>query len=80
MYLKTRGIDPATHPVTDELERVKSYYAKIRAIEFPEKEKRMSLPARCRKRLESTTEATRSVPCPKVSAAFEACTVIMILD
>ncbi|CAK9783758.1 hypothetical protein CC85DRAFT_289578 [Cutaneotrichosporon oleaginosum] len=33
MYLKTRGIDPDTHGVAPELERVKTYYAKVRDAE-----------------------------------------------
>lgn len=37
VYLKTRGINPDTHPVAEQLERVRGYYAKIREIEFPEK-------------------------------------------
>lgn len=36
VYLKTRGIDPASHPVAEQLDRVREYYAKIKAIENPE--------------------------------------------
>ncbi|KAG6911331.1 hypothetical protein DXG01_001002 [Tephrocybe rancida] len=35
IYLKTRGIDPKTHPVVAELERVKQYFNKISAAENP---------------------------------------------
>ncbi|KAG7099796.1 hypothetical protein E1B28_001608 [Marasmius oreades] len=35
IYLKTRGIDPKTHPVIAELERVKSYFGKIKNAENP---------------------------------------------
>ncbi|KDN53321.1 hypothetical protein K437DRAFT_98670 [Tilletiaria anomala UBC 951] len=30
IYLKTKGVDPATHPVMPELERVKGYFHKIK--------------------------------------------------
>merc|ERR1712010_250218 len=30
IYLKTQGVDPAQHPVIQELERVKGYFKKIR--------------------------------------------------
>lgn len=33
VYLRSRGIDPETHDVTRELERVKTYYGKVRAAE-----------------------------------------------
>ncbi|KAG6874404.1 hypothetical protein C0995_015140 [Termitomyces sp. Mi166 len=33
IYLKSRGIDPKTHPVVSELERVKQYFNKISAAE-----------------------------------------------
>ncbi|KAI0778772.1 hypothetical protein BD413DRAFT_511636 [Trametes elegans] len=39
IYLKTRGIDPKTHPVVAELERVKQYFDKIKSAEDPEKRK-----------------------------------------
>ncbi|KAG6851380.1 hypothetical protein H0H93_005778 [Arthromyces matolae] len=35
IYLKTKGIDPKTHPVVSELERVKQYFNKISAAENP---------------------------------------------
>jgi hypothetical protein len=31
-----KGVDPAEHEVVGELERIKKYYAKIRAVEEPE--------------------------------------------
>ncbi|PWN95405.1 hypothetical protein FA09DRAFT_362783 [Tilletiopsis washingtonensis] len=39
MYLKVEGIDPATHPVVPELERVKGYFAKIAAAQKLNEEK-----------------------------------------
>ncbi|KAI0652455.1 hypothetical protein C8Q79DRAFT_937766 [Trametes meyenii] len=39
VYLKTRGVDPKTHPVIAELERVKQYFDKIKNAEDPEKRK-----------------------------------------
>ncbi|KAH9932004.1 Sas10/Utp3/C1D family-domain-containing protein [Epithele typhae] len=39
IYLKTRGVDPKTHPVVAELERVKQYFDKIKNAEDPEKRK-----------------------------------------
>ena len=35
MYLKTVGVDPNTHEVSAELERIKRYYGKIQAAENP---------------------------------------------
>ncbi|KAG6868567.1 hypothetical protein C0993_001014 [Termitomyces sp. T159_Od127] len=35
IYLKSRGIDPKTHSVVSELERVKHYFGKIAAAENP---------------------------------------------
>jgi len=37
IYLKTRGIDPKTHPVIAELDRVRQYFDKIKNAEDPEK-------------------------------------------
>ncbi|KAI0640012.1 hypothetical protein C8Q77DRAFT_101196 [Trametes polyzona] len=37
IYLKTRGIDPKTHPVVAELDRVRQYFEKIKNAEDPEK-------------------------------------------
>lgn len=31
-----KGVDPASHEVSPELERVRTYYTKLRAIENPE--------------------------------------------
>eukprot|EP01123_Difflugia_compressa_P014825 TRINITY_DN8042_c0_g1_i1.p1 TRINITY_DN8042_c0_g1~~TRINITY_DN8042_c0_g1_i1.p1 ORF type:complete len:235 (+),score=72.67 TRINITY_DN8042_c0_g1_i1:103-807(+) len=35
MYLKTQGVSPATHPVTAEMQRVKHYLQKIKALTEP---------------------------------------------
>ncbi|VDC08009.1 unnamed protein product [Peniophora sp. CBMAI 1063] len=35
IYLKTRGVDPKTHPVIAELDRVKEYFGKIKQLENP---------------------------------------------
>ncbi|KAI0347978.1 hypothetical protein BDW22DRAFT_1384967 [Trametopsis cervina] len=35
IYLKTRGIDPKTHPVVAELDRVRQYFEKIKNAENP---------------------------------------------
>ncbi|KDQ14458.1 hypothetical protein BOTBODRAFT_32585 [Botryobasidium botryosum FD-172 SS1] len=37
VYLKSRGIDPTAHPVSDDLNRIKSYFGKIKYTESPEK-------------------------------------------
>ncbi|KAI0784908.1 hypothetical protein C8Q75DRAFT_829292 [Abortiporus biennis] len=37
IYLKTRGIDPKTHPVILELDRIRQYFDKIKNAEDPEK-------------------------------------------
>ncbi|TBU49288.1 hypothetical protein BD309DRAFT_947740 [Dichomitus squalens] len=39
IYLKTRGIDPKSHPVAAELNRVRQYFDKIKNAEDPEKRK-----------------------------------------
>ncbi|KAK0208672.1 hypothetical protein DFS33DRAFT_1380174 [Desarmillaria ectypa] len=36
IYLKSRGIDPKTHPVVSELDRIKGYFDKIDKAEKPE--------------------------------------------
>lgn len=36
IYLKSRGIDPKTHPVVSELDRIKGYFDKIDKVEKPE--------------------------------------------
>ncbi|KAF7302498.1 hypothetical protein HMN09_00884100 [Mycena chlorophos] len=36
IYLKAQGVDPMSHPVVAELNRVKEYFAKISAAENPE--------------------------------------------
>ncbi|ORY34080.1 hypothetical protein BCR39DRAFT_518381 [Naematelia encephala] len=36
VYLKMKGIDPNSHLVTPELERIKTYYSKVRRAEEPE--------------------------------------------
>ncbi|KAI9639439.1 Sas10/Utp3/C1D family-domain-containing protein [Dioszegia hungarica] len=40
IYLKMKGVDPAKHEVSSELERVRTYYGKIRSIENPEDDSR----------------------------------------
>ncbi|OJA20663.1 DNA-binding protein C1D [Rhizopogon vesiculosus] len=40
VYLKTRGIDPRTHPVISELDRVRQYFDKIKSAEDSEERKR----------------------------------------
>lgn len=39
MYLKTKGIDPSTHPVHAELERVHAYFDKLKNAGTPDVEK-----------------------------------------
>ncbi|WVQ99317.1 hypothetical protein IAU59_006449 [Kwoniella sp. CBS 9459] len=36
VYLKLKGVDPENHDVSAELERIKTYYAKVKAVEEPE--------------------------------------------
>lgn len=38
ILLKTKGVDPTNHPVMQELERVKSYFGKIKRVQDNEKE------------------------------------------
>ncbi|KAI0095229.1 hypothetical protein BDY19DRAFT_1044799 [Irpex rosettiformis] len=37
IYLKTKGVDPKTHPVITELDRIRQYFGKIKDAEDPEK-------------------------------------------
>ena len=39
MYLKTKGIDPSTHPVHAELERVHAYFDKLKKVDTPDLDK-----------------------------------------
>ncbi|KAF8575720.1 C1D-domain-containing protein [Ramaria rubella] len=39
IYLKTKGINPKTHPVVGELDRVKQYFDKIKKAENPDKKR-----------------------------------------
>ncbi|TFK56777.1 C1D-domain-containing protein [Heliocybe sulcata] len=39
IYLKTKGIDPKTHPVVAELDRIRQYFDKIKNAEDPAKRK-----------------------------------------
>ncbi|KAI0684769.1 hypothetical protein BC835DRAFT_1388170 [Cytidiella melzeri] len=39
IYLKTKGVDPKTHPVIAELDRVRQYFGKIKDAEDPAKRK-----------------------------------------
>ncbi|KAJ7805144.1 Sas10/Utp3/C1D family-domain-containing protein [Mycena olivaceomarginata] len=43
IYLKSKGIDPKTHPVVGELTRVRKYFDKISAAENPETRTSLSL-------------------------------------
>lgn len=43
VYLKTRGIDPRTHPVIGELDRVRQYFDKIKSAEDSEEKKRLGI-------------------------------------
>ncbi|KAG2138694.1 Sas10/Utp3/C1D family-domain-containing protein [Suillus bovinus] len=43
VYLKTRGIDPKTHPVIGELDRVRQYFDKIKSAEDSEEKKRLGI-------------------------------------
>lgn len=51
VYLKSKGINPETHPVIGELQRIKSYYGKIQQAENPEQRAShfLSLCSRCSK-------------------------------
>ncbi|KAH7922799.1 hypothetical protein BV22DRAFT_1037119 [Leucogyrophana mollusca] len=43
IYLKARGIDPKTHPVVTELDRVRQYFEKIKNAEESEEKKRAGI-------------------------------------
>ncbi|CED84258.1 DNA-binding protein C1D involved in regulation of double-strand break repair [Phaffia rhodozyma] len=64
IYLRTKGIDPESHPVIPELERIKSYFAKVKNAENPEK-RRFELDRQAASRfiksaLQSQTQAQRA--------------------
>ncbi|KAF8527675.1 Sas10/Utp3/C1D family-domain-containing protein [Gautieria morchelliformis] len=43
IYLRTRGINPKTHPVVKELDRIKQYFDKIKKAEEPEEKRRFAV-------------------------------------
>ncbi|KAG1757046.1 Sas10/Utp3/C1D family-domain-containing protein, partial [Suillus lakei] len=43
VYLKTRGIDPMTHPVIGELDRVRQYFDKIKSAEDSEEKSKLGI-------------------------------------
>ncbi|WFD25434.1 hypothetical protein MNAN1_000394b [Malassezia nana] len=64
MYLKSKGVDPSTHPVHRELERVQAYFSKLKETENPDDEKRLRVDGDAVKRMvsaatQSTNKHTR---------------------
>ncbi|KAG6331964.1 hypothetical protein ID866_7127 [Astraeus odoratus] len=43
VYLKARGIDPMTHPVVKELDRVRQYFEKIKNAEESDQKRRLGI-------------------------------------
>ncbi|KAG2155686.1 Sas10/Utp3/C1D family-domain-containing protein [Suillus clintonianus] len=43
VYLKTRGIDPRTHPVIGELDRIRQYFDKIKSAEESEEKSKFGI-------------------------------------
>ncbi|PPQ71649.1 hypothetical protein CVT24_007840 [Panaeolus cyanescens] len=43
VYLKTRGIDPKSHPVLSELDRIRTYFDKVNKAENPPAERRTEI-------------------------------------
>lgn len=63
MYLKSKGVDPSSHPVHRELERVQAYFSKLKETEKPD-EKRLRVDGDAVKRMvsaatQSTSKHTR---------------------
>ncbi|WVR07136.1 hypothetical protein IAU60_004177 [Kwoniella sp. DSM 27419] len=67
VYLKLKGVDPAKHDVTAELDRIKLYYGKVKAVEEPESA-RPSIDSAAAKRF-ITSSLPKSQHLPKTSAA-----------
>ncbi|WWD17402.1 hypothetical protein CI109_101843 [Kwoniella shandongensis] len=68
VYLKTKGIDPEKHDVAAELERIKTYYAKVRAIEEPETQRPQINSAAAKRFIHSSLPRSQHLP-PPTSAA-----------
>ncbi|KIJ66399.1 hypothetical protein HYDPIDRAFT_26750 [Hydnomerulius pinastri MD-312] len=43
VYLKSRGIDPKTHPVVNELERIREYFDKIKNAEESDQKRKLGI-------------------------------------
>lgn len=60
MYLKSKGVDPASHPVHRELERVQAYFPKLKETENPQEKPRQRVDTDAAKRMVSAATGTHT--------------------
>lgn len=60
MYLKSKGVDPASHPVHRELERVQAYFPKLKETENPQEKPKQRLDTDAVKRMVSAATGTHT--------------------
>ncbi|KIY73517.1 hypothetical protein CYLTODRAFT_416893 [Cylindrobasidium torrendii FP15055 ss-10] len=75
IYLKSRGIDPRTHPVFGELERVKEYFGKIDKAEASNKQRTVTVDKGAAERfitsaITQAVESKRQAPVVPESSTF----------
>ncbi|WFD18145.1 hypothetical protein MCAP1_000355b, partial [Malassezia caprae] len=58
MYLKSKGVDPASHPVHRELERVQAYFPKLKETEHPHEKPRQRVDTDAAKRMVTAATGT----------------------
>ncbi|KAK8864301.1 hypothetical protein IAR55_001548 [Kwoniella newhampshirensis] len=71
VYLKTKGIDPEKHDVSAELERIKAYYAKVRAVEEPEIQRLQINSAAAKRFIHSSLPKSQHLPPQPVNSAAQ---------
>ncbi|KAI0274955.1 hypothetical protein BC834DRAFT_965413 [Gloeopeniophorella convolvens] len=64
VYLKTRGLDPRTHPVITELDRVRQYFDKIKDAEDPAKRQLVVDRAAAKRFIQHAISQAQAVPPP----------------
>ncbi|WWC89429.1 uncharacterized protein L201_004353 [Kwoniella dendrophila CBS 6074] len=64
VYLKLKGIDPEKHDVTSELDRIKTYYTKVKSIEKPETQRTRIDSAAAHRFVKSSIPKSQHLPPP----------------
>ncbi|WFD21732.1 hypothetical protein MEQU1_000387 [Malassezia equina] len=60
MYLKSKGVDPTTHPVHRELERVQAYFPKLKETEHPQEKPKQRVDGDAVKRMVTAATGTHT--------------------